>query len=493
LYAGPDGTGSACTEAAPCGLTTAADAAEAGDTVLVDPGGYYLGLKLTSAITIAAADDHERPAIYGMVEVSTGDVTLEGLVLRDTAIDSDAGAVRIDRCELTGNGDLLSVGGGSTSLTISNSLIHDTGVGIDVYGGSVSAVNVTVVAQHDASMSSNAQVSFSNSVLVASGGSVASGSGAATASWSNVSNTTNLTLGPGVTSGDPPIFRDAATGDFHVAAGSPTIGAGDPSTPAGGEDLDGWTRPSTPVDEGAFTYFAPPTVTITEPVAGTTYSLGQQVVASFSCSDGTGPGIASCLDPNAGFGAPDYINMSPGPNTFTVIATSLDGQKTTASVTYDSPTPPQSPDLSGPEFAPPQLPPPPRLLDLSLSRARFRAREAGARAGGAGSGSELGYRGTEAGHTIFTVYREVRGVRREGTCRARRAHRSRLRGCTRLVRIGSFTKKALAGGNRLPFTGRLRGRALAPGEYLLRATPVSSGARGITVSVAFRILRSPAR
>ena len=46
------------------------------------------------------------------------------------------------------------------------------------------------------------------------------------------------------------------------------------------------------------------------------------------------------------------------------------------------------------------------------------------------------------------------------------------------------------GVNRLHFTGRVRGRRLAPGHYRLSATPRNStGATGATVSVGFTVVR----
>ena len=79
----------------------------------------------------------------------------------------------------------------------------------------------------------------------------------------------------------------------------------------------------------------PPTAQIATPVAGATYALGQVVGSSFSCSDGTGgPGIASCLDQNSRSSGPPIDTSTTGPHTFTVTATSKDGQTGTASITY---------------------------------------------------------------------------------------------------------------------------------------------------------------
>ena len=75
----------------------------------------------------------------------------------------------------------------------------------------------------------------------------------------------------------------------------------------------------------------PPTVTITTPPEGATYTQNQVVNAAFSCAEGTGgPGLKAA--PNGCVGT--VANGSPidtsslGPKTFTVTANSQDGQST---------------------------------------------------------------------------------------------------------------------------------------------------------------------
>ncbi len=78
---------------------------------------------------------------------------------------------------------------------------------------------------------------------------------------------------------------------------------------------------------------AAPTVTITSPASGATYTLGQTVTAAFSCADGSGgPGITSCAGTDAN-GA-QVSTAESGTQTFKVTATSGDGQTTTQTVTY---------------------------------------------------------------------------------------------------------------------------------------------------------------
>jgi hypothetical protein len=82
-----------------------------------------------------------------------------------------------------------------------------------------------------------------------------------------------------------------------------------------------------------YTVAGKPSVSITAPTDRATYTMRQKVTARFSCQDGaSGPGIASCSGPVA---AGTTIDTSvSGKHTFTVTATSLDGQTGDKTVSY---------------------------------------------------------------------------------------------------------------------------------------------------------------
>jgi PKD repeat protein len=81
---------------------------------------------------------------------------------------------------------------------------------------------------------------------------------------------------------------------------------------------------------------AAPSAAIAAPGSGETFVQGQTVPTRFACQDGTGgPGLASCTDSNRSNATTGQLaTATTGAHTYTVTATSTDGQQATARITY---------------------------------------------------------------------------------------------------------------------------------------------------------------
>jgi uncharacterized repeat protein (TIGR01451 family) len=82
-----------------------------------------------------------------------------------------------------------------------------------------------------------------------------------------------------------------------------------------------------------------PAAAISAPANGRTFTQGQTVATTFSCSEGAGgPGLASCNDSNgttSASGGSGHLDTSRlGAHTYSVTASSRDGRATTASISY---------------------------------------------------------------------------------------------------------------------------------------------------------------
>ena len=90
-----------------------------------------------------------------------------------------------------------------------------------------------------------------------------------------------------------------------------------------------------------YNVIGPPTVNLNLPFSGNYVEFGQSISADFGCSEAAGgPGIATCLDSN-GSAAPGVLDTSAlGTHTYSVTATSLDGEVGTQTFTYTVADPP---------------------------------------------------------------------------------------------------------------------------------------------------------
>lgn len=120
----------------------------------------------------------------------------------------------------------------------------------------------------------------------------------------------------------------------------------------------------------------------------------------------------------------------------------------------------------------------PALGGLRISRSSFRA----------GSRVTVSYRLSAPATVRLRVERRLAGRRNGRRCAAARRSQRGARRCERFRALrGKSTHAGDAGANTVSFSGRLRGRLLAPGRYRLRID-VEGQTRG-GAAVAFRIVR----
>ncbi len=277
-YASPAGTGSSCSQASPCGVTTAVEQAQGGDSVLLAPGTYTITNNLSITKPISLGGESEASTT---IEANGGDLedkpganatlhdfrldTTGGLVLRsgvaervfvDYTATSSAFA-----CSMSPGTSLIdSVCWAHGSSSFAGAVIAEDGGGT---GTTVTLRNVTAIAANPKGLGILAEVESANGVLtIAATNVIASGTGKdvlavgdggssksavvlANSDYSTVEELLGGTITtPGTNGGRTaaPAFISAATGDFREAAGSPTVDAGLTEAANGATALAGEAR-----------------------------------------------------------------------------------------------------------------------------------------------------------------------------------------------------------------------------------------------------------
>jgi len=266
-------------------------------------------------------------------------------------------------------------------------------------------------------------------------------------------------------------------------------------------------------DIGAVEISAPSCQPVSAPAVA-----GQPTVITLTCTDAAGApftyavtsqpahGTLSGLDSAAGRVTYTADAGFAGPDGFGFQVTTADGTASaTVTLTVTAPptvpAPGPAPDASpgtGPSPGPTPSPAPggttraPVLSLLRIAPGMFRAarRGASARPAATATSARVTFRLDRAATVRFKVARRVAGRRSGSRCVTPTSRNRRARSCTRLVSVkGSFSRTGRAGSNAFRFTGRIGGRRLAPGRYVLRAAPRASALTGAVVSVSFRIVR----
>jgi Ca2+-binding RTX toxin-like protein len=316
-YASPAGTNvTTCPQIDPCSLQVAVESAAANDEVIVNPGDYNEGaneLDIPSTVDVHGASDQPFPRILSSADqravFANAGTTLSAIQIEHTGtfeglrLGSGALAERV-----------LVQTTGATGCAMGTATIRDSVCWTTIGGGSGKGVllsqggavtltatlrNVTAAATGfdgdalliSASGGGNLTIDAKNVIAFGTGADArASTDSAATATVTLESSNfdTQEEFGTGATVTDPgtgtnqtaaPLFVNAAIGDFHQLAGSPTIDAGAAVDMMGTADLDGDPRtvgaaPDIGADEFVLSPPAPPPVltpppTSTPPVTAT--------------------------------------------------------------------------------------------------------------------------------------------------------------------------------------------------------------------------------
>ena len=467
-----------------------------------------------SNVTVSVPSDLDDEA------VSTGppsgktstisDSTLSGATAL-SAVASGAGHVIVHRSAMTGIGNGSAIGVGvfvqSTSMAIDDSLIlvdGPSGAGFEAATsnsptGDASATvrQVTIVCDGSLAQSGIESASFGsyNTSLAVNDAIVrgcsatvnrhAVGTGSATLSIDHSDydgspshvvdsgGSDTIVQGPHSINADPR-FADPDRGDYRLLPSSPALNR-DPSGLVAGEsplDLAGLPRivPGTERDMGAYQHQPPRVVR----ASASTARVGTPITFTATASD-PDPGDTLSYawrfdDAATATGATArHAFASGGTHSATVTVTDATGLSARATVTVRVTVPVAT------------------LARLRIHPQTFAAARHGPSVSRA-TGATVSFRLSRAASVRFTIIRKLSGRRVGGRCVAVSAHNRRHRVCSRLVSVhGSFRFSGVTGSNRLHFSGRISRHRLAPGAYVLVATPFTGTRRGVGSRAAFSI------
>lgn len=399
------------------------------------------------------------------------------------------------------------------TLTVTDSLLAlDSGSAVVAAGpGTISLRNVTAISTDPAQPAILADSGTGGATINASNVIARGASGAATLS-ATAGNTINVDHSNFATSSgnvndlggnqnaDPQFVNPAS--DFHLQSSSPALDAGTATgIPAGDTDLDGNPRIQPKavdcagqVDMGAYELTVhdtacppagPPTARVTTPASGASYTQGQVVDASYSCTPGANGGVLkSCTGPVADGAAID--TSTTGQHTLTVTATDTDGQTGTATSTYTVHSAP--PLLSAARVAPRGFSLAGRLVKGRCAKqtAKNRNKPRCTRP----IKLQISYKLNTPARVTITIARTLPGRLVKGRCVTLIRKNHKRPPCTRLLGVrGILTVNGQPGANSFTFNGRIGGRKLTAGSYRLTATPTLNGQTGAPQTVAFTITR----
>jgi hypothetical protein len=514
----------------PCALHTAINGAAANDVVTVLPGSYTVAFNITAyqTITVQGLAGQPRPKItvpsdkaldfLGRQTVRHLDVTMVGNpmpflgeLMEDVVVRANASLA----CILDVSNDYAHLIRNSvcTSANQAGLTIRNSGSG----ARTVDVRNVTVSGTQNATFSNVSQpltVRYTNTILRPG---ITINDSDITVRFANVNyGARNVTAaaaavaddGPIYT--DPPVFVNAAAGDFHQDASSPTINHGASGVDNGAIDFDGDPREIDGApDVGADEYVPAPSA-VTAPATdvgvsaaglnATVQPNGAATTVRFEWGTTTSyTNTTSAPDVPAGTAnVPVAVHLDAlAPATtyhYRVVATSRTGTSTGGDQSF---TTAATVVPIGPTFPDPVAPIPdtvaPVVGALTLSNRTFKVgKGVTATTAAAKTGSAFRFAVSEDATAKVTIEQAVAGVKRGKRCTAPPKSGKGKR-CTRYLTRAVLTRKVGAGRVSIVFTGRIgsaaRSKSLKAGRY--RATVVATdaaGNRSSPASATFKIV-----
>lgn len=272
-YASPSGGATpGCPQAQPCSLATAISGAAAGDEVIVGSGTYSVAAKIESTVPLSVHGIPGQPlpriiGAPGVVPLALPAPSVSLGYLAVEATESSLGAVAafgsgdvFDHLELAGHGIATLALRPGIQFTLTDSLLTSDGetAALFVQGvasGSPQLRNDTLIATGPGSVGLSlfvtnpaATVTIDATNVIAEGtkfdaeaGATAGGTAAIAFDHSNL-DASKGTVTATASQTAPPLFVNAAGGDYREAASSPTVNGGIDDPANGATDLAGDPR-----------------------------------------------------------------------------------------------------------------------------------------------------------------------------------------------------------------------------------------------------------
>lgn len=304
-FAAPGASGPGPCNPTPCDIQVAVESAGGGDEVIVLPGDYSEGsdkLSVSAPIQLHGLAGQPRPRILSTAS-SALEVTAAGALVQDLRIDHSGGpggvaldieaASTADRVVATSSANIAclpafgavirdSVCESTATNQAAVRFIYSGAFGPTAPSSTASLINVTAVATAGNSsaidmrtMDVGIQTLNATNVIASGSGtaadvSAANGGASVTINLDHSNYDTQNEAGTSATVTDPgsgtnqvaaPQFADPASGEFHEAAGSPTINAGANDGLLGPLDLDGQPRIQGSAPDIGADEFVPPAAT----------------------------------------------------------------------------------------------------------------------------------------------------------------------------------------------------------------------------------------